>query len=200
MAQEARTMVYLRDQGFPVPAVEELADDGADLVMERIDGPSMVDALARQPWTIRRQARMLAELHIELHEIAPPDFLPRAPVGAGERIVHMDLHPLNVIVGPTGPVVIDWTNAGVGDPNIDVDLAWVLMAAGQIPGNRAVAALAGRFRALLVNGFLSHFDRAELIGPLRDTVTWKVQDLNMSDAEVAEMWTIVERAESRAAR
>jgi hypothetical protein len=32
---------------------------------------------------------------------------------------------------------------------------------------------------------------------LRDAVTWKVQDLNMSDAEVAEMWTIVERAESR---
>ncbi len=193
-------MVYLRDQGFPVPAVEELSDDGADLIMERIDGPSMVDALARQPWTIRRQARMLAELHIELHEIAPPDFLPRAPVGAGERIVHMDLHPLNVIVGPTGPVVIDWTNAGMGDPNIDVDLAWVLMAAGQIPGNRAVAALLGRFRALLVNGFLSHFDRAELVLRLRDTVTWKVQDLNMTDAEVAEMWTIVERAESRAAR
>ena len=118
----------------------------------------------------------------------------------GERIVHMDLHPLNVIVGPNGPVVIDWTNAGLGDPNIDVDLAWVLMAAGQIPVNRAVAALLGRFRALLVNGFLSYFDRAELVLRLRDTVTWKVQDLNMTDAEVAEMWTIVERAESRAAR
>jgi aminoglycoside phosphotransferase (APT) family kinase protein len=197
MAQEARTMVYLRDKGFPVPAVEELSDDGNDLVMERIDGPSMVDALARQPWTIRREARALAELHIELHEIEPPDFLPRAPVGSGDRIVHMDLHPLNVIAGPTGPVVIDWTNAGLGDPNVDVDLAWVLMGAGQIPGNRVVAALAGRFRGMLVNGFLSHFDRAQLVPHLRDTVTWKVQDLNMSDAEVAEMWTIVERAESR---
>jgi aminoglycoside phosphotransferase (APT) family kinase protein len=196
MAQEARTMVYLRDQGFPVPAVEELTEDGTDLIMERIDGPSMVGALARQPWTIRRQARTLADLHIELHEIAPPDFLPRAPVGSGNRIVHMDLHPLNVIVGATGPVVIDWTNAGVGDPNVDVDLAWVLMAAGQIPGNRAVAALLGRFRALLVNGFLSHFDRAALVARLRDTVTWKVQDLNMTVAEVAEMWTIVERAEA----
>jgi aminoglycoside phosphotransferase (APT) family kinase protein len=196
MAQEARTMVYLRELGFPVPAVEELSDDGVDLVMERIDGPSMVDALARQPWTVRRQARTLAELHIELHQIAPPDFLPRAPVGSGDRIVHMDLHPLNVIVSPTGPVVIDWTNACVGDPNVDVDLAWVLMAAGQIPGNRAAAALLGRFRALLVNAFLSYFDRAELVARLRGTVTWKVQDLNMSDAEVATMWTIVERAEA----
>jgi aminoglycoside phosphotransferase (APT) family kinase protein len=197
MAQEARTMVYLRDQGFPVPAVEELSDDGTDLVMERIDGPSMVAALARQPWTIRRQARMLADLHIGLHEITIPDFLPRAPIGSGDRVVHMDLHPLNVLMGPNGPVVIDWTNAGVGDPNVDVDLAWVLMAAGQIPVNPALGALLGRFRALLVNGFLSHFDRAELVSRLRETVTWKVQDLNMSDAEVATMWTIVERAESR---
>ncbi len=197
MAQEARTMAYLREQGYPVPAVEEVSDDGVDLVMERIDGPSMVEALGRQPWTVLRQARTLAELHHQLHRIAPPDFLPPAPVGAGERVVHMDLHPLNVIVGPTGPVVIDWTNASVGDPNVDVGLAWVLMGAGQIPGNSAVAALLGRFRALLVNGFLSHFDRAEVVGQLRETVTWKVQDLNMSDAEVAAMWTIVEKAERR---
>ncbi len=197
MALEARTMAYLRGQGYPVPAVDELSDDGVDLVMERIEGPSMVEALARQPWTIRRQARTLAELHRQLHQVAPPDFLPPAPVSSGERVVHMDLHPLNVIVGRTGPVVIDWTNASVGDPNVDVGLAWVLMGAGQIPGNGAVAALLGRFRALLVNGFPSHFDRAEVVGPLRETVTWKVQDLHMSDAEVAAMWTIVEKAERR---
>ncbi len=188
-------MAYLREQGYPVPAVEEVSDDGADLVMERIEGRSMVDALAREPWTIRRQARTLAELHLALHRIAPPDFLPPTPVGSGQRVVHMDLHPLNVMVGPTGPVVIDWTNASLGDPNVDVGLAWVLMGAGQIPGNRALAALLGRFRALLVNSFLSHFDRAEVVGSLRETVTWKVQDLHMSDAEVAAMWTIVEKAE-----
>ena len=145
MALEARTMAYLRGQGYPVPTVDELSDDGVDLVMERIEGPSMVEALARQPWTIRRQARTLAELHRQLHQVAPPDFLPPAPVSSGERVVHMDLHPLNVIVGRTGPVVIDWTNASVGDPNVDVGLAWVLMGAGQIPGNGAVAALLGRF-------------------------------------------------------
>jgi aminoglycoside phosphotransferase (APT) family kinase protein len=197
MVQEARTMAYLREKGFPVPAVEKLSDDGVDLVMERIEGLSMVEALAREPWTIRRQARTLAELHRQLHQLAPPDFLPPAPVGSGGRVVHMDLHPLNVIVAPSGPVVIDWTNASVGDPNVDVGLAWVLMGAGQIPGNGAVAAVLGRFRALLVNAFLSHFDQAEVVGPLRETVTWKVQDLHMSDAEVAAMWTIVEKAERR---
>jgi hypothetical protein len=37
MAQEAQTMEYLYRQRYPVPAVEELSDDGADLVMERVD-------------------------------------------------------------------------------------------------------------------------------------------------------------------
>ena len=196
MAQEARIMTYLREQGYPVPAVEELSDDGTDLVMERIEGHSMVDALTKQPWTVRRQARTLAELHDELHQVAPPDFLPAAPVGSGECVVHMDLHPLNVIIGSAGPVVIDWTNAGVGDPNVDVGLAWVLMAAGQIPGPRVVVSLLDQFRRLLVNGFVSHFDRAEVVARLREVVEWKVGDPHMSEAEVAGMWKVVSKAEA----
>ena len=197
MAQEARTMSYLHEQGYPVPAIEELSDDGLDLVMERIEGKSMVDAIAAAPWTIRRQARALAHLHDQLHDIAAPDFLPRAPVGAGDRIVHMDLHPLNVMVGPKGAVVIDWTNASAGDPLVDVGLAWVLMAAGQIPASRVMATLLGWGRSLLVNSFVSRFDRREVTAQLRPVVEWKVRDPHMSQAEVAGMWRLVEQAEAR---
>ena len=73
---------------------------------------------------------------MRLHDIEAPDFLPAAPFGSGDKILHLDLHPLNVMVGPKGPVVIDWPNARRGDPSVDVGLAWVLMAAGQIPGSR----------------------------------------------------------------
>jgi aminoglycoside phosphotransferase (APT) family kinase protein len=197
MACEARTMTYLREQGYPVPAVEELSDHGLDLVMERIEGPSMVDAIARAPWTVRRQARTLAGLHIRLHAITAPDFLPLAPVGTGARVVHLDLHPLNVILGPKGPVVIDWTGAAVGDPLVDVGLAWVLMAAGQIPGNPVLGRLLAFGRSLLVTGFVSQFERAEVTRRLRNVVEWKVQDPHMSPAEVAGMWKVVERAEAR---
>ena len=48
-------MEYLRGHGYPVPAVDEVSEDGTDLVMERIDGVSMVDFMTRRPWTIRRQ-------------------------------------------------------------------------------------------------------------------------------------------------
>jgi aminoglycoside phosphotransferase (APT) family kinase protein len=198
MVHEARTMAYLREQGYPVPAVEELSDDGTELAMERIEGRSMVDAITAAPWSVRRQARTLADLHHRLHDIAAPDFLPPGPVGTGDRVVHMDLHPLNVMVARTGPVVIDWTNAAAGDPLVDVGVAWVLMAAGQIPGNPLITRLLGWGRALLVNGFVSRFDRTEVTRRLRAVVEWKVQDPHMSEVEMAGMWDVVARAEAAA--
>jgi aminoglycoside phosphotransferase (APT) family kinase protein len=197
LADEARTMDYVRSQGYPVPAVEELSDDGTGMVMERVDGPSMVQAISSAPWTVRRHAATLADLHQRLHEVAAADFLPPAPIGSGDRLLHLDLHPLNVIIGPKGPVVIDWPNAARGDPDVDVALAWALMAAGEIPGGRIMAKVLSFGRSLLVNGFVGHFDRAQVTRSLRDTVAWKVHDPHMSPREVAALWQLVERAEAR---
>jgi aminoglycoside phosphotransferase (APT) family kinase protein len=202
IAYEARVMTYLRDQGYTVPAVEEVSDDGTELVLERIEGVSMVEAIRKAPWSVRRQAKTLASLHKRLHAIAAPEFFPPAPIGRGDRVLHLDLHPLNVMIGPKGPTVIDWTNASMGDPLMDVGLAWVLMAAGQIPGNgvmeKVMAKAMGWGRTLLVNGFVDQFDRPEVGRRLREVVTWKVQDPHMSEDEVAGMWKLVERAEARA--
>lgn len=200
MAGEARTMEYLRNHDYPVPAVEEVNDDGTDLVMERIDGPSMVDYMSKRPWAIRRQGRVLASLHRRLHAIAPPDFLPPAPVGVGDRFLHMDLHPLNVMIGAKGPVVIDWPNAARGDPLIDVGLAWVLMEAGEIPSNPLIGAVLGRGRAVLINGFLGHLemDLDSVKGKLREVVDFKVRDPNMSPGEQRAMWRVVEKFEAPA--
>ena len=99
----------VRSQGYPVPAVEEVSDDGVDMVMERIDGADMVATMSERPWTIRQQGRVLADLHHRLHELTAPDWLHDAAVGRGDRLLHLDLHPLNVMMSPQGPVVIDWT-------------------------------------------------------------------------------------------
>jgi aminoglycoside phosphotransferase (APT) family kinase protein len=196
MAGEARTMEYLRSHGYPVPAVEEISADGTDLVMERIEGRSMVDDLGRRPWTIRRQGGVLADLHRRLHEIPPPTFLPPAPVGEGDRLLHLDLHPLNVMISRHGPVVIDWPNAVRGDPAIDIGVAWMLMAVGDIPGGRLKASVLGYGRSVLVKSFLSSFDLAPVRAILRDVVTWKVRDANIRPAEQAAMWRIVESVEA----
>lgn len=189
-------MEYVREHGYPVPAIEEISEDGMDLVMERIDGPSMVVALGRRPWTVRRQGRLLANLHRRLHDIPAPDFLPPAPVGQGDRMVHLDLHPLNVILGPGGPVVIDWPNAGRGDPAVDVGLAWVLLAAGQIPDAGVRGTILGYGRSLLIKSFLAQADLVAVKSRLREVVEWKVRDPNMSPAEQRGMWRVVEAVES----
>jgi aminoglycoside phosphotransferase (APT) family kinase protein len=196
MADEARIMEYLARHGYPVPAIAEISGDGRDLVMERINGVSMVEAIGRAPWTVRRQARTLARLHRELHEIDPPDFLPRAPVGEGSSVVHMDLHPLNVIVERDRAVVIDWTGAGVGDPDVDVAIAWVLMSAGEIPGGGIRTKLLGFGRTLLTDGFIAGFERERVVSALRSVVEWKVTDPHMSTTEVEQMWRAVEKAEA----
>jgi aminoglycoside phosphotransferase (APT) family kinase protein len=197
MTTEARTMAFMREQGYPVPAVEEVSDDGFDMVMERIEGVTMVEALGKAPWSMRRHAATLAELHRRLHEIDAPDFLPAAPVGTGTKVLHLDLHPLNVMVGPKGTFVIDWPNAHRGDPDVDVGLAWVLMAAGEIPEGGVKARLLGFGRSLFVNGFLSHFDRRAIGRLLREIVEMKMLDPHMSEAEVSQMWGVVQQAEAR---
>jgi tRNA A-37 threonylcarbamoyl transferase component Bud32 len=189
-------MEYARQHGYPVPAVEEICDNGTGLVMERIDGPSMVEALGRRPWTVRRQGTVLADLHRRLHEIPGPDFLPAAPVGLGDRLVHLDLHPLNVIITSKGPVVIDWPNAARGDPAVDVGVAWVLLAAGEVPGGRLKGSALAFVRSLFVNSFLARFDLADVKLHLRDVVEWKVRDPHMSPAEQRGMWRVVEAVEA----
>jgi aminoglycoside phosphotransferase (APT) family kinase protein len=195
MAAEARIMEYVRRLGYPVPAVEELSDNGLDMVMERVEGVDMVARMTRRPWTIARQGRLLGDLHRRLHELPAPDWLPGAPVGHGDRLVHLDLHPLNVLLGPTGPVVIDWANACRGDPDIDVALTWVLMAAGEAPTNRLIGTMLGRARSVLVNSFLESFDVDPVRQQLRAAVAWKVLDPHMSSAEQARMWEVVEQSE-----
>jgi aminoglycoside phosphotransferase (APT) family kinase protein len=193
-------MDYLRGRGYPVPAVERVSDDGRDLVMEHIEGRSMVEALGRAPWSVRAQAKTLADLHHRLHDLEAPDFLDPAPVGSGSRVLHLDLHPLNVILGPNGPIVIDWTGASAGDPAMDVALAWILMSAGEIPGEGIKPKVLGWGRALLVNAFTAKFDLEPVVQAMRDVVAWKVRDPNMSAREIAAMWSIAERAEARIRR
>jgi aminoglycoside phosphotransferase (APT) family kinase protein len=194
MTREARVMEYVRSQGFPVPAVEEVSDDGLDMVMERIDGSDMVAVMSKRPWSIPRQGRLLADLHRRLHDLAAPEWLEEAPVGRGDRVLHLDLHPLNVMISRTGPVVIDWTGACRGNPAVDVALAWVLMAAGEVSTNRLIGAILGRARSVLVNSFVRSFDLDAVTPLLPDVVAWKVHDPHMSTSEQARMWQVVQDA------
>src|SRR5439155_10131944 len=101
MEREARIMRYVARHGYPAPRVEDVRANGSELVMERIDGPTMLEVLSKRPWTLRRNAGRLAMLDHRLHEISAPDWLERV-FGGGDRVIHLDLHPLNVILSSSG--------------------------------------------------------------------------------------------------
>lgn len=125
---EARVMNHARAHGYPVPEVFDATE--TDLVMARLNGPTMFEALVRAPWRVMGYGRLLGELHDRLHAIEAPDWLDPAP---GDRVLHLDLHPLNVILTPDGPQVIDWCNARAGQPALEVATTYVTLSHSEIP-------------------------------------------------------------------
>jgi aminoglycoside phosphotransferase (APT) family kinase protein len=134
---EAGETVCLGDQ---IGLVYERIEGGS--LAAALLGPPVADLE-----TAGRLARIQAEVHAEIHACGPiPEVPPqrdmlhmiidRAEVlpaeqkqavlraldamTEGDRLCHGDFHPFNVLLGPYGPVVIDWNNAHVGDPLEDV--------------------------------------------------------------------------------
>jgi serine/threonine protein kinase len=159
-AREAEIMEHARAHGFRVPDVIDVLDKA--LVLERIDGPTMLADIRRRPWRVARHARTLAELHRQLHRIPFED----------ERLLHLDLHPDNVLLSKKGPVVIDWANARSGAPALDVALMWVI---GVTSGG-----LMGRVFTQL---FLRHVDRRAALDALPEAVAFRLADPNVTDEE-----------------
>ena len=195
MELEARIMKFVHAHGYPSPRVDDVSADGSELVMERIAGVNMVEALNATPWAAKRFGRQLAELHDRLHDLPGPEWLAAAPVGTGTQLLHLDLHPLNVMMSPRGPIVIDWANAARGDPNIDVALTWTLMSAGEVPVSGLKGKLVGLIRSRLISGFVGAFDREAVGREVAAVVGWKVKDPNMSASEIASMHSFARRVQ-----
>jgi len=177
---EAAIMRYAEAHGFPVPRVHEAS--ATDIVMERIEGPTMLDDLARRPWRVAAHAALLASLHHRLHAIAAPAWLP-SPLGAGDVLVHLDLHPQNVLLAARGPVVIDWPNAIRGAGEDDVAQTWVILATAAVPGSRAYRLVGRLFRGFFLRAFLGHFDRAAVARQLPVVAARWLRDRNVEPAE-----------------
>lgn len=180
--RETLVMDHARSNGYPVPRVLEVTD-GA-LVLDRIEGPTMLAELRRRPWTMRRHAALLADLHKQLHEIDAPSGLEAA--GPGDRLLHLDLHPDNVIVSPAGPFVIDWTNARRGEPALDVALTWVILGT-----------TGGAFGRLFLRSFLPHFDRDETLDTLPAAVERRLADPAVTESERQAVRRLATRARRR---
>lgn len=197
---ESEVMEHVRAAGFPVPRVWRVAP--GEMVMDRIAGPTMLDDLGQHPWRVGRHARTLADLHRRLHAIDAPEGLREHPL-AGPSVLHLDLHPGNVILAPSGPVVIDWTNTRRGAGGADAALTWILMAAferepAESPGlvPRLVGRAEGLIRRRLVRAFLDAVGRDEARRALPAAAEHRLADRSVRPAEATAIRALV-AAEAR---
>ncbi len=156
--------------GLPVPAVHGVAqvDGRFGIVYEEIVGRPLMESLKNRPWALREAARLLADLHLQVHRAEIPalprvtDRLTRAVERApglaedartsllallgrlpgGNAVCHGDFHPGNVYLTERGPIVLDWMDAARGNPLADVARTAVLFRAAvlprDMPGRRVV--------------------------------------------------------------
>ena len=117
----------------PVPRVlDRIELDGCGAVLlELLPGRPAGDLAVTTPERAATAGRSCGALHDRLAELAAPPKLRDAPrVRCRQRrLLHLDLHPYNVLVDDDGQLtgVIDWTNAAAGDPQLDAARTWSIL-------------------------------------------------------------------------
>jgi aminoglycoside phosphotransferase (APT) family kinase protein len=191
---EAEAMAAARAAGAPAPAVHGVVEiDGRPgIVVDRIDGPDLLMTVARRPWTVGAVGRTLGDVHARLHAVAAPPGLPEiadvvrnrlrtadtasAELAAfalerldtlpgGDRLLHGDLHPANILVGPEGPLAIDWIRAGRGDPAADVAWTRLLLRLARPHSSSpwVVRKGHGLGRGLMESGYVKAYAKAQAL-------------------------------------
>jgi aminoglycoside phosphotransferase (APT) family kinase protein len=141
---EAAVMQHLRSHGYPVPGVR--AATRGDLVMERLSGPTMLEAFGQGLLSAQEAGLTLARLLRKLHAVPA-----RLSADPAVRVLHLDLHPDNVMLTPDGPKVIDWSNAEEGPPGLDWAMSAVILAQVAV-GGEAIGDVAEETLDALLDG------------------------------------------------
>lgn len=177
--------------GYPTVRAHSHSAEG--LVLDRASGPTMLQDLTGHPARMRRHARTLAELHRLLGAIQAPSGL-SSPLGAGTSLLHLDLHPDNVLLTGNGPVVIDWANAAKGPAGADIATTWLLLAAAAPPpSGHLTQTVVTAGRRLFLGAFLSAVDRKAATPYLSAVYELRQLDPNMTGAELDRMAAVVRR-------
>lgn len=190
---EAAVMRYARERGFPVPEVLEVRPDG--LVLERVVGPTLAADLVRHPWRANSHAGMLAGLHRRLHRLVPPPGTPAryGAAGEGDVLLHGDLNPLNVLLSPGGPVVIDWSNASRGPAGADLADVWLVLASARVRGSPPARLVVSAGRRYFLRRFLDAAGREDAEAHLEVAAAVRDRDPHLTAAEREAMREVVRR-------
>ncbi|MFD7716212.1 phosphotransferase [Streptomyces sp. NPDC059814] len=178
--REMPVMSYLSASGYPVPRLGPLPVSAGpgDLVLERLTGPTMLESLVSGELGGDEGSAMLAGLLADLHSVPA-----RLSADPEDRILHLDLHPGNVMLTADGPVVIDWSGTEEGPPALDRAMSALILAQvavdPRVPEAAGARALLGTLMPLLAvdDGIPAHH--------LAAAAARRAANPTMSPAEVA---------------
>jgi aminoglycoside phosphotransferase (APT) family kinase protein len=152
--------------GLETPRIEAAGTyDGMPAIVQTwCPGDSLLARIEKKPWQMLRLGRHFGRLHARLHTIpAPAEFAAGAPDDwlarvlprhahlaerlrsngtASGTLVHLDYHPLNVIVDGAQASIIDWAYSAAGDVRADLALTAVALEIAPAPPSRLKPLLA----------------------------------------------------------
>jgi len=146
--QEVSVSQAIMNAGVLVPRVFGLeeVDGKTGIIYERIDASSMLERLLENPALAEEMGCCMAELHAAMHSridvrgmTSQKKALEKAILHAellrdkekeeivarlhelpeGKALCHGDFHPGNVLLGKSGPIVIDWSTGVSGNASAD---------------------------------------------------------------------------------
>jgi aminoglycoside phosphotransferase (APT) family kinase protein len=94
------------------------------------------------------------------------------PAARKLAVCHGDFHPFNVLSGPDGEVVLDWTAALIADPLFDVAFSRLLFAYLPVAVPRPVRPLVRLVGGIQARRFLSRYQRDAGERIDRDLLAW----------------------------
>ena len=156
---EARLTTGARESGIPAPKIYDVVtvNDRVGIVMERIDGETMIQWGTSLPWRVYSGAKLMARLHADMHSRrdvdipAPQEEMPDriqtasgveesvkrqaierlAALPDGDSFCHGDFHPGNIMMTRGNLVIIDWESGTSAHPASDVAKTVVLLQSGK---------------------------------------------------------------------
>ena len=195
--------------GGPAPDVSDLVniDGRSGILIERIHGNSMLDAILANEDGLVSHIMAFADLHAQV--LGTPldadlpdvkDFLAsridnaNLPLGQrtaakdrmiglpnGDATLHGDYHPGNIIVTPDGPTVIDWGEASRGDAAADIARTLLLLTpesvSGAVPNPGNIASFVNRVRQRLQGAVHSSYRCHQQARSQPGGCPWSQQDL-----------------------
>jgi hypothetical protein len=201
---DARKLAIARDCGVRVPEEFGMAEVAgrSGFVMERLSGPDLLLEVGAKPWRVlqvggiwgrlqadlnSRQApleveplRLSVQRKIERSSDMPADIHDAAlqqiqSLSDGDRLLHGDFHPANIMHHGDEFVIIDWSNVSRGPAEADFYRSYLMCTLGDLPpGTPTVLRTLARFGRRVLRGAYSRAYRRRLQPDASVVARWKL--------------------------